>query len=241
MTLRAINLGKQYKGRRVLDGVSIEVSPGEVVGLLGPNGAGKTTTFHSIVGFVNPDQGRIEMEGQEITKMPMHSRARAGIGYLPQETSIFRKLTVEENIYSVLEIRDMTRSERQQCLDELIAELNLEGRAHQQADTLSGGETRRVEIARALACEPQYILLDEPFAGIDPRTVEDLQNIVSDLRKRGLGVLVTDHSVRETLAITDRAYIIIDGKILTFGSAEALINDEKVRQLYLGARFQMNS
>ena len=241
MTLRAIDLCKHYRQRPVLDGVSIEVAPGEVVGLLGPNGAGKTTTFHSIVGFVDIDQGRIEMDGCEITKMPMYRRARAGIGYLPQETSIFRRLTVEENIFSVLEIRKMSRSDRQRRLDGLIAELNLEDRARQRADTLSGGETRRVEIARALACEPRYILLDEPFAGIDPRTVEDLQNIVSDLREKGLGVLVTDHSVRETLAITDRAYIIIDGKILTFGSAEELINDEKVRQLYLGERFRMDS
>ncbi|MEE3233632.1 MAG: LPS export ABC transporter ATP-binding protein [Candidatus Latescibacterota bacterium] len=241
MTLRAIDLRKHYRRRLVLDGVSIEVAPGEVVGLLGPNGAGKTTTFHSIVGFVDPDHGSIEMDGCEITNMPMYRRARAGIGYLPQETSIFRRLTVEENICSVLEIREMSRSNRQRRLDGLIAELNLEDRVHQRADTLSGGETRRVEIARALACDPKYILLDEPFAGIDPRTVEDLQNIVSDLRERGLGVLVTDHSVRETLAITDRAYIIIDGKILTYGSAEELINDEKVRQLYLGERFQMNS
>ena len=241
MTLKAVDLCKNYRRRSVLDGISIEVAPGEVVGLLGPNGAGKTTTFHSIVGFVNPDRGKIEMDACDITRMPMYRRARAGIGYLPQETSIFRRLTVEENIYSVLEIRKKrSRLDRQRRLEGLIAELNLEGKSHQRADTLSGGETRRVEIARALACDPRYILLDEPFAGIDPRTIEDLQNIVSDLREKGLGVLVTDHNVRETLAITDRSYIIIDGKILTFGSAEELINDERVRRLYLGERFKMN-
>lgn len=240
MALRADNVCKLYGGRAVVDGVSIAVEAGEVVGLLGPNGAGKTTTFHSIVGFVTPDEGRIQLNEVDITDLPMYRRARQGIGYLPQETSIFRRLTVAQNIRAVLETRGLNQAIITERLDEVLAELDLLPRAGQRADTLSGGETRRVEIARALACEPLYILLDEPFAGIDPRTVEDLQNIVSGLRAKGLGVLITDHNVRETLAITDRAYIMVDGRILTTGTADELTNDEQVRRIYLGERFRMD-
>ncbi len=240
MALRADNVCKLYGGRAVVDGVSIAVEAGEVVGLLGPNGAGKTTTFHSIVGFVTPDEGRIQLNEVDITDLPMYRRARQGIGYLPQETSIFRRLTVAQNIRAVLETRGLNQAIITERLDEVLAELDLLPRAGQRADTLSGGETRRVEIARALACEPRYILLDEPFAGIDPRTVEDLQNIVSGLRAKGLGVLITDHNVRETLAITDRAYIMVDGRILTTGTADELTNDEQVRRIYLGERFRMD-
>jgi lipopolysaccharide export system ATP-binding protein len=213
---------------------------GEIVGLLGPNGAGKTTTFHSISGFVRPDEGQILLDGEQITDLPMYRRARQGIGYLPQETSIFRGLTVAENIRAVLEARGIPVSQRQQRQEQLLAELNLEERAHQRADTLSGGETRRVEIARALATEPRFMLLDEPFTGIDPRTVEDIQIIVGELQKKGLSILITDHNVRETLQITDRAYIMVDGRILTSGTARELTEDESVRRLYLGDRFRMD-
>ena len=239
MALRTETLCKSYGNRRVVDGVSMTVDPGEVVGLLGPNGAGKTTTFYSIVGFVKADAGHILLDDEDITDLPMYRRALRGIGYLPQETSIFRKLTVEQNIRAVLESSKLGGQELKGRLAELLAELDLESMSQQQADTLSGGETRRVEIARALAIQPRYMLLDEPFAGIDPRTVEDLQNIVADLKRRGLGVLITDHNVREILEITDRAYIIVDGKILTSGTASELINDPKVRLAYLGDRFQM--
>ncbi len=239
MALRTETLCKSYGNRRVVDGVSVTVDPGEVVGLLGPNGAGKTTTFYSIVGFVKADAGHILLDDEDITDLPMYRRALRGIGYLPQETSIFRKLTVEQNIRAVLESSKLGGQELKGRLAELLAELDLESMSQQQADTLSGGETRRVEIARALAIQPRYMLLDEPFAGIDPRTVEDLQNIVADLKRRGLGVLITDHNVREILEITDRAYIIVDGKILTSGTASELINDPKVRLAYLGDRFQM--
>ena len=239
MALRTETLCKSYGNRRVVDGVSVTVDPGEVVGLLGPNGAGKTTTFYSIVGFVKADAGQILLDDEDITDLPMYRRALRGIGYLPQETSIFRKLTVEQNIRAVLESSKLSGQELKVRLAELLAELDLESMSQQLADTLSGGETRRVEIARALAIQPRYMLLDEPFAGIDPRTVEDLQNIVADLKRRGLGVLITDHNVREILEITDRAYIIVDGKILTSGTARELINDPKVRLAYLGDRFQM--
>ncbi|MBT4100971.1 MAG: LPS export ABC transporter ATP-binding protein [Gemmatimonadetes bacterium] len=240
MSLQANQIVKSYGRRRVVDGVSLDVGVGEIVGLLGPNGAGKTTTFHSITGFVRPDEGQILLDGEQITDLPMYRRARQGIGYLPQETSIFRGLTVAENIRAVLEARGIPASERQQRQDQLLAELNLEERAHQRADTLSGGETRRVEIARALATEPRFMLLDEPFTGIDPRTVEDIQIIVGELQKKGLSILITDHNVRETLQITDRAYIMVDGKILTSGSARELTEDESVRRLYLGDRFRMD-
>jgi lipopolysaccharide export system ATP-binding protein len=240
LSLQANQIVKSYGRRRVVDGVSLDVGVGEIVGLLGPNGAGKTTTFHSITGFVRPDEGQILLDGEQITDLPMYRRARQGIGYLPQETSIFRGLTVAENIRAVLEARGIPASERQQRQDQLLAELNLEERAHQRADTLSGGETRRVEIARALATEPRFMLLDEPFTGIDPRTVEDIQIIVGELQKKGLSILITDHNVRETLQITDRAYIMVDGKILTSGSARELTEDESVRRLYQGDRFRMD-
>lgn len=240
MSLQANQIVKSYGRRRVVDGVSLEVGVGEIVGLLGPNGAGKTTTFHSISGFVRPDEGQILLDGEQITDLPMYRRARQGIGYLPQETSIFRGLTVAENIRAVLEARGIPVSQRQQRQEQLLAELNLEERAHQRADTLSGGETRRVEIARALATEPRFMLLDEPFTGIDPRTVEDIQIIVGELQKKGLSILITDHNVRETLQITDRAYIMVDGRILTSGTARELTEDESVRRLYLGDRFRMD-
>ena len=237
MALETRELSKRYGGRMVVAGVNISVDPGEVVGLLGPNGAGKSTTFHSIVGFAAPDGGEILLDGTPITGLPMFRRAQMGIGYLPQETSIFRKLSVAQNIRAVLETQGLTKAEIAAREQVLLAELNLSERAAQRADTLSGGETRRVEIARALACAPRYMLLDEPFAGIDPRTVEDIQNIIAELKAKGLGVLITDHNVRETLDITDRAYIIVDGKILTAGTADELTADEQVRRIYLGERF----
>ena len=237
MALETRELSKRYGGRVVVDGVNVSVDPGEVVGLLGPNGAGKSTTFHSIVGFAAPDGGEILLDGDPITGLPMYRRAQLGIGYLPQETSIFRKLSVAQNIRAVLETRGLDKALIAARQDVLLAELDLTDRSDQRADTLSGGETRRVEIARALACEPRYMLLDEPFAGIDPRTVEDIQNIIAELKAKGLGVLITDHNVRETLEITDRAYIIVDGKILTSGTADELIADEQVRRIYLGERF----
>jgi len=240
MALKIENLRKLYGRRPVVDGVTIEVGSGEIVGLLGPNGAGKTTTFYSIVGFVKPDAGQIFMDGAEITELPMYLRARQGIGYLPQEKSIFRKLTVAQNIRAVLETCGLSAQAQREKLDELLTELDLEARADQQADTLSGGETRRVEIARALAIEPRYMLLDEPFAGIDPRTVEDIQAIIAALREKGLGVLITDHNVRETLEITDRSYIIVDGQILTSGDARTLTADARVRRIYLGEKFQLD-
>ncbi len=240
MAIVVEEIGKLYGRRRVVNGVSLAVERGEVVGLLGPNGAGKTTTFHSIVGFVTPDAGRIYLDGTEITHMPMYQRAHHGIGYLAQERSIFRKLTVEQNIRAVLEMRRLERRELERRLDELLGELDLHERAGQQADTLSGGETRRVEIARALAIEPSYILLDEPFVGIDPRTVEDIQAIIASLQQKNLGILITDHNVRETLQITDRAYILVDGRILTEGSARQLTADPNVRRIYLGENFRMD-
>lgn len=240
MALKIENLRKLYGRRPVVDGVTIEVGSGEIVGLLGPNGAGKTTTFYSIVGFVRPDAGQIFMDGEEITDLPMYRRARRGIGYLPQEKSIFRKLTVAQNIRAVLETCGLSSQAQREKLAELLAELDLEARADQLADTLSGGETRRGEIARALAIEPRYMLLDEPFAGIDPRTVEDIQAIIAALREKGLGVLITDHNVRETLEITDRSYIIVDGEILTAGDAQTLTADARVRRIYLGDKFQLD-
>lgn len=241
MALYTENLVKTYGRRRVVNGVSIRVEPGEVVGLLGPNGAGKTTTFCSIVGFLRPDDGHIYLDTEEITPLPMYRRARQGIGYLPQETSIFRRLTVEQNIQAVLEATKLGRSESRERLARVLEELDLGPRAKQRANTLSGGETRRVEIARALALEPRYMLLDEPFVGIDPRTVEDIQSIIAKLRDKGLGILITDHNVHETLAITNRAYIMIDGAILTSGTAQELAADEQVRRLYLGDKFRLDN
>jgi lipopolysaccharide export system ATP-binding protein len=240
MALQIEAIVKTYGRRRVVDGVSLRVDSGEIVGLLGPNGAGKTTTFHSITGFVRPDSGQVRLDDDDLTRLPMYRRARLGIGYLPQETSIFRGLTVAQNVAAVLEARGVKRAEREHRVAELLAELNLEQRAGQRADTLSGGETRRVEIARALATRPRHMLLDEPFTGIDPRTVQDIQTIVRDLRAKGLSILITDHNALETLQITDRAYIMVDGRILTSGTARELTEDEDVRRLYLGERFRLS-
>jgi lipopolysaccharide export system ATP-binding protein len=240
MSLKTTELCKSYGRRPVVDGVDLRVEPGEIVGLLGPNGAGKTTTFYSIVGFVTPDAGHIFLDGDDITDLPMYKRARQGIGYLPQETSIFRKLTVAQNIRAVLEMQRLDKRLLDDRLAQLLDELDLSSRAEQLADTLSGGETRRVEIARALATEPKYMLLDEPFAGIDPRTVEDIQTIVSALREKGLGILITDHNAREILEITDRTYIMVDGKILRTGSARELTEDPLVRDIYFGQKFQID-
>ncbi len=237
--LRAEGLTKQYGKRLVVKGVAVEVGPGEVVGLLGPNGAGKTTTFHMIVGLVKPTAGRIFLEDLEVTSMPMYRRARAGIGYLAQEPSAFRGLTVEENVRAVLEAQGVPPREQRERAELLLEELGMGPLARQRADLLSGGETRRVEIARALAVEPKFMLLDEPFAGVDPRTVEDIQGIIARLRSRGIGLLITDHRARETLAITDRAYIISDGELRTSGTARALAEDPEVRRIYLGEGFRM--
>jgi lipopolysaccharide export system ATP-binding protein len=239
VALEIRDIVKTYGRRRVVDGVSLHVDPGEIVGLLGPNGAGKTTTFHSITGFVRPDSGSVHLDDGDLTRLPMYRRARQGIGYLPQETSIFRGMSVAQNIGAVLEARGVARPEREARVAELLGELRLEARAGQRADTLSGGETRRVEIARALATNPRYMLLDEPFTGIDPRTVQDIQAIVGQLRQKGLSILITDHNALETLQITDRAYIMVDGRILTSGSAAELAADEDVRRLYLGEGFRL--
>ena len=240
MPLTTDQLVKGYGRKPVVKGVSLTVERGEIVGLLGPNGAGKTTTFHSIVGFLKPDDGSILLDGADITDLSMYRRAQEGIGYLPQETSIFRGLTVEENISAVLEIHGLGSAERNARVGQLLEELRLQDRAKQRADTLSGGEVRRVEIARALAVDVRYLLLDEPFTGIDPRTAEDIQGIISHLTDKGLGVLITDHSVRETLRITRRAYIMADGQILTEGTARELTEDDTVRRRYLGDSFRLD-
>ncbi|OPZ05250.1 MAG: Lipopolysaccharide export system ATP-binding protein LptB [candidate division BRC1 bacterium ADurb.BinA292] len=233
------NLVKAYGGRRVVDHVSISLEQGEIVGLLGPNGAGKTTTFNMVVGIVKPDEGTITLDGKDLSRMPLYKRARAGLGYLTQETSIFRKLTVEENLMSILEMTKLSRQQQRARLELLFDELSIGHLAKNYAYTLSGGERRRVEIARALAIEPIIMLLDEPFSGVDPKSVEELQEIIQQMRDRGLGILITDHSVRETLSVTDRAYIIHEGKILVQGAAEELVNNPEVRRLYLGERFYM--
>ncbi|HID93020.1 MAG TPA: LPS export ABC transporter ATP-binding protein [bacterium (Candidatus Stahlbacteria)] len=238
-TLKAEKLSKSYKRRKVVDNVSISVAEGEVVGLLGPNGAGKTTTFYIIVGFVKPERGKVFLNNEEITHMPMYLRARKGIGYLPQEASVFRKLTVEENIMAVLETRLRTKEEQVQRLDELLSLFHLEELRNKKAFTLSGGERRRVEVARALASDPSFLLLDEPFTGIDPIVKEDIQSIVVRLKEKGIGILVTDHNVRETLEITDRAYIMYEGKILVSGTRDELVNSEEARRIYLGKKFKM--
>lgn len=239
MMIRAEDLVKTYRGRRVVDMVSLEVRQGEVVGLLGPNGAGKTTTFYMIVGLEACSGGNIQLDGRDITRMPMYQRGRRGIGYLPQEPSVFRKLTVEENILAVLEARGYPARQRHKRLEELLDEFGIGYVRKQRGMVLSGGERRRVEIARALAAEPSFILLDEPFAGVDPIAVADIQNIVSHLKDKGLGVLITDHSVRETLAITDRAYIMHQGKILVAGESRLIADDPTARKFYLGERFSM--
>jgi len=233
------DLVKAYSGRRVVDGVNVEIHRGEIVGLLGPNGAGKTTTFYMIVGLVNPDKGQVFFGSREITRLPMYRRARFGIGYLSQETSTFRKLTVQENIMAILETMNIPRSERKRRLQVLLEELNIAHLANNRAYTLSGGERRRLEITRALVSNPAFILLDEPFSGVDPIAVFEVQQIITQLRNRGLGILLTDHSVRETLSITDRSYIMAEGKILISGTSEELINDPKARQIYLGEKFTM--
>jgi len=237
--LRTAGLAKVYSGRRVVDEVSVEVKPGEIVGLLGPNGAGKTTTFYMIVGLIKPKAGQIFLGDEDITGLPMYKRARKGVGYLSQEASIFRKLTVEENVMAILETMPLGVQERRRRLKDLLEVMGVAHLARSKAFTLSGGERRRVEISRALATEPLYLLLDEPFAGIDPLAVEDIQNIVIQLQKAGLGILITDHNVRETLEITHRAYIMFEGKILISGPAETLINDPEARKIYLGERFRM--
>lgn len=237
--LRTQNLVKAYNGRRVVNRVNISVQKGEIVGLLGPNGAGKTTSFYMIVGVIAPDEGKIIFNTQDITNLAMYQRARRGIGYLAQETSVFRKLTVEENIMAVLETLHIPRRERTRRLKRLLAELNISYLAKNRAYTLSGGERRRLEITRALASNPSFILLDEPFSGIDPIAVFETQEIITTLKKKGLGILLTDHSVRETLAITDRAYIMAEGKILISGTAQELITDPKAREIYLGEKFRM--
>ena len=239
-TLRTHELVKSYGGRTVVRGVSLEVASGEVVGLLGPNGAGKTTTFYMTVGLAAPDSGRVILDGEDVTSDPMYIRARKGIGYLPQEPSIFRGLTVEQNILAILETLDLDATSRRQRLQELLAELNLTPLARAPAYTLSGGERRRAEITRALVVSPRVILLDEPFAGIDPIAVTDIQKIIFHLKERGIGVLVTDHNVRETLRITDRAYIVHDGTIFRSGTPASLAADEDVRRIYLGAEFRLD-
>ncbi|MBI2105134.1 MAG: LPS export ABC transporter ATP-binding protein [Candidatus Omnitrophica bacterium] len=233
------HLVKGYNGRPVVDGVDLRVRRGEIVGLLGPNGAGKTTTFAMMVGYVAPDGGHILLDGRDLTAIPMYQRARFGIGYLAQEPSIFRKLTVEQNILAILETLDLSRLARRQRLDRLLNELGITHLARQRAYTLSGGEKRRLEITRALVTNPQFILLDEPFSGIDPITVFEAQEIIRELKKRGLGILLTDHNVRETLEITDRAYIMAEGRVLIAGTAHELITDPRAREIYLGEKFRL--
>ena len=237
--LRTEHLVKGYSGRPVVDGVDLAIKQGEIVGLLGPNGAGKTTTFAMMVGYVKPDGGRIMFDGHNITDVPMHHRARLGIGYLAQEPSIFRKLTVEQNIMAILETLPLTRLQRRHRLDELLNELGITHLARQKAFTLSGGEKRRLEITRAMVTNPKFILLDEPFSGIDPITVFEAQEMIRELRHRGLGVLLTDHNVRETLEITDRAYIMAEGRVLIAGTAHDLITDPRAREIYLGEKFRL--
>ena len=237
--LKTEQLMKSYRGRRVVDGINLEVGRGEIVGLLGPNGAGKTTTFHMIIGLIRPDSGRLLFQGNDITKLPMYQRGRLGVGYLSQEPSVFRKLTVEDNVMAILETLDITADERSRRLGVLLGQLGISGLAKQKACTLSGGERRRLEITRALVTNPALILLDEPFSGVDPLAVSDVQQIIRELRDRGLGILITDHNVRETLSIVDRAYLVFEGKVLREGASEFLVNDEVSRKLYLGAKFTM--
>lgn len=239
MTILATKLAKKYGKRRVVDDVDFEVKRGEIVGLLGPNGAGKTTIFYMIVGLIKANQGNVYLDDKDITRLPMHRRARLGIGYLAQEASVFRKMTVEENIQAILEVVNYPRADQEARLDSLLAEFQIAHIRKQKAASLSGGERRRVEIARALATDPSFILLDEPFAGVDPIAVSDIQDIIAQLKAKGLGVLITDHSVRETLTITDRAYIMHEGKILISGSSTEIAASEVARKFYLGERFSM--
>lgn len=237
--LRAENLVRSFGKRRVVDDVSLEVRQGEIVGLLGPNGAGKTTTFYMIVGLLRANAGRVMLDELELTRIPMFKRARAGIGYLSQEPSIFRKLTVEQNVMAILETLDLSRKERERRLDELLDELSIKHLRKSKAFSLSGGERRRLEITRALVTRPKFMLLDEPFAGVDPIAVDDIQRIVAGLREKGLGVLITDHNVRETLSITDRAYLLFNGRIHIEGPAQKLVEDPEARKMYLGLDFQL--
>jgi lipopolysaccharide export system ATP-binding protein len=233
------NLVKSYKGRTVVNQVSVEVNQGEIVGLLGPNGAGKTTTFYMVVGLIKPDAGSVMLNNEDITRLPMYKRAQMGIGYLPQEASVFRKLSVEDNIMAVLEMTKLSKQERKIKLESLLDEFNLHQVRKNNGDSLSGGERRRTEIARALAVNPKFILLDEPFAGVDPIAVEDIQSVVARLKYKNIGILITDHNVNETLSICDRAYLLIEGKIFKHGTAEELAEDEQVRRLYLGTNFEL--
>ena len=237
--LQATDLRKVYRGRAVVDGVDLKVMQGEIVGLLGPNGAGKTTSFYMIVGFISPDGGRVHLDGQDLSRMPMYQRARLGIGYLPQESSIFRKLSVEENVMAILQSMKMQRNERRERMEELLELMGVMHIRKSKGYQLSGGERRRVEIARALATKPKFMLLDEPFAGIDPIAVADLQTVVAQLKDHGLGVLITDHNVRETLHITDRAYILFEGKIEMSGTADEVVSSDKARAVYLGEKFKL--
>lgn len=230
---------KRYRNRTVVNQVSFELEQGQIVGLLGPNGAGKTTSFYMVVGLVKPDEGDVFLNDTNITKLPMYKRAQMGIGYLPQEASVFRKLSVEDNLSAVLEMTKLTRKEQQMKMEQLLDEFRLQHVRKNNGDTLSGGERRRTEIARALAVDPKFILLDEPFAGVDPIAVEDIQSIVAKLKFKNIGILITDHNVNETLSICDRAYLLIDGKIFKHGSAEELAGDEQVRRLYLGRNFEL--
>ena len=239
MKLYTKNIQKSYKGKNVVKDVSIEVGQGEIVGLLGPNGAGKTTSFYMIVGLVRPDSGEVYLDEVEITKLPMYKRAQMGIGYLPQEISVFRKLSVEDNIMAIIEKTDKSPTQRKARLEELLNEFNLNDFRKTLGNRLSGGEKRRTEIARALATDPKFVLLDEPFAGVDPIAVEDIQSIVSELKKKNIGILITDHNVQETLSITDRTYLLFEGNILKSGTAEELADDEQVRRVYLGRNFEL--
>jgi lipopolysaccharide export system ATP-binding protein len=239
-TLQGVDLSKSYRGRKVVDNIELEIGQGEVVGLLGPNGAGKTTTFYMIVGLARPDSGRVLLNGEEITDLPMYLRARNGISYLPQEPSVFRQLTSEENLLAVLETLPLTPEQQRDRLEELLAQMGLEMVRHSKAYMLSGGERRRLEIARSLTLQPSFILLDEPFSGIDPLTVKDLQDLIRELSRSGIGVLITDHNVRETLSVTDRAYIVNHGKIMKKGTPQDLSSDPEVRRVYLGDNFRLN-
>jgi len=239
MILRSENLVKKYKSRTVANNVSVEVKQGEIVGLLGPNGAGKTTSFYMIVGMVKPNSGKIFLDNVDITKEPMYRRAQLGIGYLPQEASVFRKLSIEDNLRAILEMTKLTKKEQEIKVETLLDEFGLQHVRKNLGDQLSGGERRRTEIARALATDPKFILLDEPFAGVDPIAVEDIQNVVRKLKEKNIGILITDHNVHETLSITDRAYLLYSGSVIKSGTAEDLANDEQVRKVYLGANFEL--
>jgi len=239
VSIHTNNLVKAYSGRTVVNNVSIEVNQGEIVGLLGPNGAGKTTTFYMVVGLIKPDDGKVYLNNEDITRQAMYKRAQMGIGYLPQEASVFRKLSVEDNIAAILELTDLSKQEQKEKLERLLDEFHLHHVRKSNGDVVSGGERRRTEIARALAVDPKFILLDEPFAGIDPIAVEDIQAIVARLKYKNIGILITDHNVTETLSICDRAYLLIEGKIYKHGTAEELANDDEVKRLYLGRNFEL--